>query len=143
MIVKAILSAKGADVATIEPTAPLSDAIERLAQRRIGALVVTGAQNRVVGILSERDVVRALATGGASALDQPLSEVMTRKVFTCRENETILAIMESMTRGKFRHVPVVESEQLAGIVSIGDVVKLRLEELEHEQNAMRDYIQTA
>lgn len=143
MTVKAILSAKGSDVATIEPTATLSEAIKQLAHRRIGALVVTGAEGRVIGILSERDVVGALAAHGSSALDQPLAEAMTRKVFTCRPAETVVAIMTHMTKGKFRHVPVVDNDQLAGIVSIGDVVKLRLEELEHEQEAMRDYIQTA
>jgi CBS domain-containing protein len=143
MTIKAILSAKGSDVVTIEPTASLGDAVRCLAERRIGAVVVTGAEGRVIGILSERDVVRALARYGDAALDTPLAESMTRKVITCRPTETISGIMGQMTDGKFRHVPVVEEERLVGIVSIGDVVKLRLEEMEREQLAMRDYIQTA
>jgi CBS domain-containing protein len=143
MNVTAILSAKGANVVTIEPTATLAKAAARLAERHIGALVVTGPDDRVIGILSERDVVFALAGRGAEALDMPLSEAMTRKVFTCRPGDTVLSIMEQMTGGKFRHVPVVEEGRLAGIVSIGDVVKLRLHEMEQEQSALRDYIQTA
>jgi CBS domain-containing protein len=143
MNVTAILSSKGSSVVTIEPTATLSAATAKLAEKKIGALVVTGAEGRVVGILSERDVVRAVATGGERAMQTPLSEVMTRKVVTCRASDTITSIMEQMTSGKFRHLPVVEDGRLAGIVSIGDVVKHRLFELEQEQNALRDYIQTA
>lgn len=143
MIVKTILSEKGATVATIEPTANLADAARILAERRIGALVVTGAGERVVGIISERDIVRALARDGAAALKLPLTEVMTRKVVTCTGEDTISMLMERMTAGKFRHLPVVEAERLVGIVSIGDVVKMRLSEMELEQSALRDYIQTA
>jgi len=143
MNVTAILSSKGASVVTIEPTATLADATARLAEKRIGALVVTGAEGRVVGILSERDVVRAIAQGGAGAMQTALSEVMTRKVVTCKASDTITSIMEQMTQGKFRHLPVVEGEKLTGIISIGDVVKHRLWEMEQEQNALRDYIQTA
>jgi CBS domain-containing protein len=142
MNVNSILSSKGASVATIEPTATLAAATAILAEKRIGALVVTGAEGRVVGILSERDVVRAIAKG-ESAMRAPLSEVMTRKVVTCRPNDSVTTIMEQMTAGKFRHLPVVEDGKLAGIVSIGDVVKYRLSEMEQEQNALRDYIQTA
>lgn len=143
MHVKAILSVKGSDVAVIEPTATLSDAAALLATRRIGALVVTGTEGRVVGILSERDIVRALAAQGTAALKKPLADAMTRKVFTCRLNDTITSIMEQMTAGKFRHVPVVEDGRLSGIVSIGDIVKYRLQEMEQEQDALRDYIRTA
>ncbi len=143
MNVTAILSNKGASVVTIEPTATLAAAMARLAEKRIGALVVTGAENRVVGILSERDVVQALARGGVEAMHKPLADVMTRKVVTCRASDSITSLMEQMTAGKFRHLPVVEEGRLAGIVSIGDVVKYRLSELELEQNALRDYIQTA
>jgi CBS domain-containing protein len=114
-----------------------------LAQRRIGALVVTGPGHRIVGIISERDIVRALDAKGTAVLDVPIAEVMTRKVVTCSHSETIAEIMERMTAGKFRHVPVVEQGRLAGIVSIGDVVKARLEDLEREQDALRDYIRTA
>ena len=143
MIVKSILATKGGDVVSIEPTATLETAVHKLAEHRIGALLVLGPDNRVVGILSERDVVRVMAERGAGVLAEPLSQVMTRKVVTCASGETIAAIMERMTAGKFRHVPVVEDGQLVGIVSIGDVVKYRLHEIEHESAALRDYILTA
>jgi CBS domain-containing protein len=143
MIVKTILSAKGSDVISIEPTATLETAVRTLADHRIGALLVLGTDRRVIGILSERDIVRVLAEQGAGALNQPLSQVMTRKVVICNSSETIGVIMERMTAGKFRHVPVVEQDQVIGVVSIGDVVKYRLQEMEHESAALRDYIQTA
>ncbi len=143
MTVRSILSAKGSDVTTIDPNTNVAAAARLLAERKIGALVVTGADRRIVGILSERDIVNVLAKGGAAALDRPLTEVMTRKVTTCSPADTISSIMERMTAGKFRHVPVLEQGRLAGIVSIGDVVKHRLQEMETEQAALRDYIQTA
>lgn len=143
MIVSTILSAKGSNVVTIEPTATLADASRLLSDHRIGAVLVTGAGQRIVGIVSERDIVRALAAHGASALNLPLTDVMTRKVVTCARADTIAELMERMTGGKFRHLPVIEDDRLLGIISIGDVVKMRLQEMEHEQNAMRDYIQTA
>jgi CBS domain-containing protein len=143
MNVKTILSLKGSHVTTIEPAATLEDAVAILAKHRIGALVVLGADQRVIGILSERDIVRALAELGAGALKTPLAEVMTRKVVTCGESETVGGIMERMTTGKFRHVPVLDQDRLVGIVSIGDVVKHRLSEIEHESAALRDYIQSA
>jgi CBS domain-containing protein len=143
MTVKAILAGKSADLITIEPTATLGDAVKLLAANRIGAVVVTGAERRLVGILSERDIVRTLASEGAGALQTPVSESMTRKVVTCAETETISEIMERMTAGKFRHVPVVDQGRLIGIVSIGDVVKSRLQEMERESDALRDYIRTA
>jgi CBS domain-containing protein len=143
MIVKSILSAKGGNVLSIEPTATLETAVRTLAEHRIGALLVLGTDRRVIGILSERDIVRVLAERGAGVLSQPLSQIMTRKVVTCTPSDTIGVIMERMTAGKFRHVPVIEQEQVIGIISIGDVVKYRLQEMEHEQAALRDYIQTA
>jgi CBS domain-containing protein len=143
MTVKAILAAKGGAVVTIEPNTNVLAAARLLAERRIGALVVTGADRRVVGILSERDIVLRLAGQGAAALDLPLTEVMTRRVTTCTPSDTISSVMERMTDGKFRHLPVVEQGRLTGIVSIGDVVKYRLQEMEREQSALRDYIQTA
>jgi CBS domain-containing protein len=143
MTVRAILSRKGSDVATIAPTVSLSEAVRLLAQRRIGAVVVTGPDSRVAGILSERDIVRSLSERGPAALDDNVAAVMTRKVMTCTEAETVAAIMERMTAGKFRHLPVVEQGRLAGIISIGDVVKWRLEEIEGETNALREYIATA
>jgi CBS domain-containing protein len=143
MTVRKILADKGRHVVTIEPTATLDAAIKLLAEKRIGALVVLGPQQRVIGILSERDIVRCMAEEGAGALALPLSQVMTRKVKTCSESDTIGAIMEQMTVGKFRHVPVIDDERLVGIVSIGDVVKHRLQEIEREASELRDYIQTA
>ena len=143
MTVRAILSRKGRDVATIAPTATLSEAVRLLAQRRIGAVVVTGPDDRVAGILSERDIVRSLSERGPPALDDNVAAVMTRKVMTCTDSDTVAAIMERMTAGKFRHLPVVQQGRLAGIISIGDVVKSRLEEIEGETNALREYIATA
>ena len=143
MTVKTILSAKGSEVITIAPTATLEEAIAVLARNRIGAVVVLGPEQRVIGILSERDIVRALSEHGASALKHPLAQTMTRIVVTCGECDTISEIMERMTRGRFRHVPVLEQDRLIGIISIGDVVKERLGEMEHESEQLRDYIQTA
>jgi CBS domain-containing protein len=143
MTVNDILSHKGSQVITIEPTATLAAAVRTLVGQRVGALVVTGADHRIVGIISERDIVRVLDEKGAAVLDAPVAEVMTRKVVTCDRNETIAEIMERVTSGRFRHVPVVEQGRLVGIVSIGDVVKARLGELEHEQNALREYIRMA
>lgn len=143
MTVKAILSRKGRDVVTIAPSATLLEAAKLLAKRRIGAVVVTGADHRVAGILSERDIVRALGERGASALDENVAAVMTRKVTTCNEADTVVAIMERMTAGKFRHVPVVDQGRLVGVISIGDVVNHRLHEIEGETNALREYIATA
>lgn len=143
MTVKHILSEKGAKVVTISPTASLADAAKLLAERRIGALVVTGAGERVVGIVSERDIVRIMAARGAAGLGISLTDVMTRKVVTCEPSATVGSVMEQMTAGKFRHLPVVDGEKLVGIISIGDVVKWRLQEMEHEQTALKDYIQTA
>jgi CBS domain-containing protein len=143
MTVSIILAAKGREVVSVEPNATLSSAIALLAEKRIGAVVVLGVDRRIAGILSERDIVRALAERGAGVLDEPVSRIMTRKVSTCTGGETIAAIMEQMTEGKFRHVPVVEQGKLVGVISIGDVVKHRLQEMERDSAAMHDYILTA
>lgn len=143
MTVRAILSHKGRDVTTIAPTATLSEAVNLLAQRRIGAVVVTGADDRVAGILSERDIVRVLSERGPAVLQENVAAVMTRKVMTCNESETIAALMERMTAGKFRHLPVVDQGRLVGVISIGDVVKHRVHEFEGETEALREYIATA
>jgi CBS domain-containing protein len=143
MTVSIILAAKGHEVTTIEPGATMKSAVTLLTERRIGAVPVLGADHRIVGILSERDVVRALAERGAAALDEPVSRAMTRKVATCTETETIASLRERMTEGKFRHLPVVDQGRLVGIVSIGDVVKHHLQEMERDSAAMRDYILTA
>src|SRR5215471_10554781 len=131
MTVNDILLQKGNQVLTIEPTATLAMAVQILAQRRIGALVVTGADHRIVGIISERDIVRVLDERGAQVLEAPVAEVMTRKVVTCSERDTTAELMEQMTAGKFRHLPVVDQGRLVGIISIGDVVKSRLEDMQH------------
>jgi CBS domain-containing protein len=143
MTVKTILSLKGGDVATIAPTASLATAARVLAERRIGALVVMDAADRVAGILSERDIVRALAERGAAALDERLDRAMTRRVVTCAEATTVSEIMKRMTAGRFRHVPVVELGRLVGIVSIGDVVKYRLTAMQRESQSMREYVSAA
>jgi CBS domain-containing protein len=147
MNVKAILAAKshnlGGNLISIEPTADLAAAARLLAQHRIGALVIRGAGGRLAGILSERDIVRALAERGAAALSEPVGQVMTREVETCGENDSVGSLMERMTAGKFRHLPVVEQGQLIGLISIGDVVKQRVEQFERESEAMRDYIRSA
>ena len=143
MNVKVILAAKGGDVVCIEPTADLAAAAKLLSARRIGVVVIRGAGGRLSGILSERDIVRAVSEHGADALALPVAQVMTRNVVTCSEEESIAGIMERMTVGKFRHLPVVTEGRLVGLVSIGDVVKQRVEEVERESEALRDYIRTA
>lgn len=142
MTVRAILDTKGHQVQSVEPDAKLSAAIKILSERRIGAVLVL-SQGRIEGILSERDVVRVLGERGASVLDEPVSATMTRKVVSCREKDTVSDIMETMTLGKFRHMPVVEDNRVVGLISIGDVVKWRVGEYEREQEALRDYIKTA
>ena len=143
MNVKEILAAKGGDIVSIEPTADLAAAARLLSTHRIGAVVIRGAGGRLAGILSERDIVRAVAEQGADALTISVGQVMTRKVTTCGENDSIADIMERMTAGKFRHVPVLRDGDLIGVVSIGDVVKQRVGEIERDADALRDYIRTA
>ena len=142
MTVRAILDTKGHQVQSVEPGAKLSAAIKILSERRIGAVLVL-EQGRMEGILSERDIVRVLGERGAAVLDEPVSSVMTRKVVSCREKDTVSEIMEMMTNGKFRHLPVVEDGRVVGLISIGDIVKWRVREYETEQEALRDYIKTA
>jgi CBS domain-containing protein len=142
MTVRAILDSKGHQIEGVEPEVKLSAAIKTLAERKIGAVLVMN-QGRIEGILSERDIVRVLGERGAAALDEPVSAVMTRKVVSCRQADTVAAIMEMMTSGKFRHLPVVEDGQVVGLISIGDIVKWRVREYEAEQEALREYIKTA
>lgn len=143
MTVEHILKTKGRDVVTIEANHTLGEAARLLSERRIGAIVVGNSFRPVLGILSERDIVRAVAARGASALDEPVSRSMTEKVVTCSCNAAVNEVMEIMTTGKFRHVPVMDDGRLAGIISIGDVVKHRVAEIEAETAAMRDYIAMA
>ena len=142
MTVRHILAQKGGDVVTIPPHRTVAEAARLLAEKRIGAIVVAGGAGEVLGILSERDIVRAVAKG-PGALDSPASAHMTAKVITCIPETPVTDLMEEMTQGRFRHLPVVVGGRLVGIVSIGDVVKHRLAEIENETNAMRQYIATA
>ena len=132
MTVRSILDSKGTGVVTVEPSADLASVVKLLATRRIGALVVIGSDQRIAGIISERDIIRELAARGATALEQKVELVMTRKIVTCSRAETISGVMDLMTAGKFRHLPVVDEGRLIGIVSIGDVVKHRVQEIEVE-----------
>ena len=143
MIVKNILAAKQGDVVTIEPTANLAAAVKLLIERHIGAVVILDADHHVIGILSERDIVRALAEHGPTVLSEPVSQVMSRDVQTCSEDDTIGDLMGRMTIGRFRHLPVVRQGTLIGIVSIGDVVKSRVEEIDQEAKTLREFIQNA
>jgi CBS domain-containing protein len=140
MNVAAILHHKGSTVATAPPTATLQQIAQMLAEKKIGTVVIVGAKGEVAGIVSERDVVRLLAKNGPSCLDNPASAAMTAKVVTCRRSDTLDQLMGLMTQGRFRHLPVVEDGRLIGIVSIGDVVKNHIAEVEMEASAMRDYI---
>jgi CBS domain-containing protein len=142
MTVRAILDSKGHQIESVEPDAKLSAAIKILSDRKIGALLVM-SKGRIDGILSERDIVRVLGERGAKVVDEPVSAVMTRKVVSCRQADTVAGIMEMMTLGKFRHLPVIEEGIVVGLISIGDVVKWRVREYETEQEALREYIKTA
>jgi CBS domain-containing protein len=142
MTVRAILDTKGHDILSVEPDAKLSAAVKILSERRIGAVLVMSS-GHIEGILSERDIVRVLGARGAAVLDEPVSAVMTRKVVSCREKDTVSSIMERMTTGKFRHLPVVEDDKVVGLISIGDIVKWRVKEFESEQEALQNYIKTA
>jgi CBS domain-containing protein len=138
-----MIAQKGRQVVTTSATKTIADAIEILAAQKIGALVVVEDRDRIVGIVSERDVVRAIAKRGCDALPDKVSEIMTREVMTCTETETINDVMSRMTAGRFRHLPVAANGRLTGIISIGDVVKARIEQVEQEAEEMRAYIATA
>lgn len=140
MKVSQLLQNKGRDVATISRHQNVVQALELLQQRGIGALVVTGEQGELAGILSERDVVRALATRGPAALDEAVVKLMSTGVTTCTPDTAINELMQTMTDRRIRHVPVLEDGHLAGMISIGDVVKARLDELEHEKRDLLDYV---
>ena len=142
MLVSHILKEKGRDVLAIPPEATLFEAARVLTLNRIGALLVRDPKGALRGIISERDIVRAIAEEGASALALTVGERMTKDVATCEESDTIAEIMETMTRCRFRHMPVVEGGRVAGIVSIGDVVKIRIAETMREAQALKDYIAT-
>ena len=142
MTVRSILNTKGHQIMSVEPDVKLEVAIRLLGEKKIGAVLVMN-QSRLEGILSERDIVRVLSERGAGVLEAPVSEVMTRRVVTCKETDTVAEIMEMMTTGKFRHLPVIDNGKVVGLISIGDIVKRRVQEYEAEQAALRDYIKTA
>lgn len=142
MIIGNILKVKGRTVSTARPDDTVQEIASRLAQRKIGAIVIVGDGGAVVGIISERDLIRVIAQHGSKALLMPVSEVMTRDVVVCTEKTTVDEIMEQMTQGRFRHLPVIEDGRLVGIVSIGDIVKHHIAEVELEVSAMRGYFAT-
>lgn len=134
-----VLRSKGGAVATIRPDATVAELLAGLAERNIGAMVVVGDRG-LEGIVSERDVVRQLHAQGSSVLDRPVSKIMTSVVATCAKSDSIDAVSALMTENRVRHVPVLDNDQLIGIVSIGDVVKTRMGELEAEQQQLQSYI---
>ena len=125
MTVRSILNTKGHQIMSVEPDAKLAVAVKLLGEKKIGAVLVMN-QSRLEGILSERDIVRVIGERGAGALEEPVSQVMTRKVVTCKETDTVAELMEMMTTGKFRHLPVVDNGKVVGLISIGDIVKRRV-----------------
>jgi CBS domain-containing protein len=143
MLVKHILGEKGREIIAITADATLSEAARLLARKRIGAVIVRDETGALAGILSERDVVRAVADESVAALARPVSAYMTRAVATCCETDSVEDLMEMMTIGRFRHVPVLDSERITGIVSIGDVVKTRIAETVQEAATLREYITAA
>ncbi len=142
MSVAALLSKKQGPTVTIKADMIIAEAAKLLVEHKIGALVVVRDKDQVEGILSERDIVRGLAQKGASVLTQRVSDLMTAPVKTCTRSESADDIMRRMSAGRFRHMPVVEGNRLVGVISIGDVVQNRINVLEHEAGAMRDYIMT-
>jgi CBS domain-containing protein len=138
--VKNLLDQKGRAVTTVSPNVTLGEAARSLHENRIGALVVIGMEGRIVGIFTERDLVRVIATSGLEGLDQPVASVMTANVFRCRPDSSVDELMELMTSHRFRHVPVEEDGKLAGIISIGDVVKSRISQIEREAEEIKAYI---
>lgn len=135
-----ILEAKGSEVHSIPADAAVSAAVAALDEGRVGALVVSRHGDDLVGIVSERDIVRGLSDSGAAVLDQPVAAIMTGSVETCVPGDTIADVMSRMTEGRFRHVPVIAEGALAGIISIGDVVKQRVDELELEARQLLEFI---
>jgi CBS domain-containing protein len=138
MNVADVLQKKGRDVHTIHPAASILDAAKSLAGYEIGALVVTIVDGHIIGILSERDLVRGMRSHGSAVLTMTVADLMTRRVNTCTSEDSITDVMHRMTTGRHRHMPVVDGGRLAGMVSIGDVVKNRIEEVELERSVLRD-----
>jgi CBS domain-containing protein len=140
MFVKQILASKGSDIVTIGPTTKIADIAGLMREKRIGAVIVLDDNADIAGIVSERDVTRGLADHGADILTMSADQIMTAEVITCRPDDGVANLMRKMTAGRFRHLPVVNEGKMIGIVSIGDIVKYRLEELESEASMLQDYI---
>ena len=140
MRIDGVLRAKGTEVISVSPQASLQDAAGLLRQHRIGALLVIGSDEQVLGIISERDIVAAVADGGAAALGATVDSAMSAEVVVCSPSDTVEQLMAIMTERRFRHLPVVSEGSLLGIVSIGDVVKRRLAEVSDEAQALHEYI---
>ena len=140
MFVSDILTQKGGLVFTVTPGTTVAQIAQQLSTRRVGSVLVMSGNDEVAGIVSERDLVRAMSLHGGAALELEARHIMTRDVVTCDPDDSIDQIMEVMTRGRFRHVPVVRHGELLGVISIGDVVKARLEEARHETEALKAYI---
>lgn len=140
MSVSSILESKGNNVITAKPSATIQDIAETLSTNKIGAIIIIDDSDKVCGIASERDVVREVAKLGAKSLEQTISVCMTKSVVSCDVSDTIDLVMERMTKGRFRHVPVITDGKLQGIISIGDVVKARIEQAERDAEDMKRYI---
>ena len=140
MLVRQILRSKGSSIVSIGPSVRIADISVLMRKEQVGAIVVMDADDRLAGIVSERDITRGLAEHGAALLDMRADQIMTREVITCSPDDGIDKLMRKMTTGRFRHLPVMDKAQMVGIVSIGDIVKHRLEELEKESSLLQDYI---
>lgn len=140
MFVRQILGSKGDNIVSIGPTARVMDVAALMRKKRVGAVLVLNEDKRLLGIVSERDVAHGLAKHGTALLDMTADRIMTREVVTCSPDDGIAVLMREMTRGRFRHLPVVDEGKMVGVVSIGDIVKYRLEELESESTLLQDYI---
>ncbi|GGA45500.1 CBS domain-containing protein [Pelagibacterium lentulum] len=140
MFVESILSSKGGDVYSVATSATVSELVDMLAKHNIGAVLVLDDEGNTAGIISERDVVRQLARASEGIMSKPVSALMTKALKTCKPTDTLDTVMGIMTRGRFRHLPVMENGRLVGIISIGDVVKRKIEEVEHETEVLREYI---
>ena len=140
MYVSEILKTKGTDVTTTAPAETVAATARLLNVKRIGALLVRDAKDNVIGVISERDIIRGIAVHGERALDMQVRELMTSEVISCKPGDTISEVMKTMTVRRFRHLPVIDGGELKGFISIGDVVKYRLEETEMEARVLRDYV---
>ena len=142
MTVASILANKGTEVTTVDQSDTVAQVCSVLAEHKIGAVIVVSSGHQIEGIVSERDVVRAISETGAAVLATPVSSIMTSSVVTCSKGDTTNAVMAKMTEGRFRHVPVIEGGRLAGLISIGDVVKEKIAQAEADAEMMRTYIST-